>query len=50
MVDITIHRKVKPFILDIATKYTKYYFENISFLNSTYSIRLYELLKEFEFR
>jgi plasmid replication initiation protein len=49
-VDIAIHRLVKPFILDVATKYTKYYFENISALNSTYSIRLYELLKEFEFR
>jgi len=50
IVDIAIHRLVKPFILDVASKYTKYYFENISFLNSTYSIRLYELLKEFEFR
>ena len=49
-VDIAIHRLVKPFILNVATKYTKYYFENISFLNSTYSIRLYEILKEFEFR
>ncbi len=49
-VDIAIHRLVKPFILDVATKYTKYYFENISFLNSIHSIRLYELLKEFEFR
>ena len=49
-VDISIHRLVKPFILDVASKYTKYYFENISFLNSTHSIRLYELLKEFEFR
>ena len=50
IVDIALHRLVKPFILDVATKYTKYYFENISCLNSTYSIRLYELLKEFEFR
>lgn len=49
-VDIAIHRLVKPFILDVATKYTKYYFENISVLNSVHSIRLYELLKEFEFR
>ena len=50
IVDIALHRLVKPFILDVASKYTKYYFENISFLNSTYSIRLYEVLKEFEFR
>lgn len=50
IVDIALHRSVKPFILNVATKYTKYYFENISFLNSTYSIRLYEVLKEFEFR
>ena len=50
IVDIAIHRKVKPYILDVATKYTKYYFENISFLNSMHSIRLYELLKEYEFR
>ena len=50
LVNMYLHPKLKPYILDIEKKYTKYYFENISWLNSIYSIRIYELLKEFEFR
>lgn len=50
ILDIYLHPKLKPYILDIEKKYTKYYFENIAWLNSIYSIRIYELLKEYEFR
>lgn len=50
VVDMYLHKSIKPYILDIEKKYTKYYFENISWLNSIYSIRIYELLKEYEFR
>lgn len=50
IVDMYLHIKLKPYILDIEKKYTKYYFENISWLNSIYSVRIYELLKEYAFR
>lgn len=50
VVDMYLHTKLKPYILDIEKKYTKYYFENIAWLNSIYSVRIYELLKEYAFR
>lgn len=50
MVDMYLHPKVKPYILDIKERYTKYFFKSITGLNSIYSMRLYELLKQYEFR
>jgi len=38
----------KPYILNLTSKYTKYYFKNIVNLNSSYSIRIYEILKQYE--
>ena len=50
MVDMYLHPDLKPYILDIKQRYTKYFFKNITWLNSIYSMRIYELLKEYEFR
>ena len=41
---------LKPLILDLEKNYTKYYFSNIARLKSAYSIRIYELLKQYEFK
>lgn len=40
-----IHPKLKPFLLDLKNRYVSYDIKNILSLKSTYSIRLYELLK-----
>ncbi len=50
VVDMYLHPKIKPYILDIKERYTKYFFKNITGLNSIYSMRIYELLKQYEFR
>ena len=50
IVDMYLHPKIKPYILDIKERYTKYFFKNITGLNSIYSMRIYELLKQYEFR
>lgn len=39
---------VQPFLVDLKERFTKYYFENIQRLSSTYAIRLYELLKQYQ--
>ena len=44
----TIEEYIKPYILDLTTNFTQYYFENIARLKSSYSIRLYEFLKQYE--
>jgi plasmid replication initiation protein len=50
IVDMYLHPELKPYILDIKQRYTKYFFKSITGLNSIYSMRLYELLKQYEFR
>ncbi len=45
-----LHPDLKPYILDIKERYTKYFFKSITGLNSMYSMRLYEILKQYEFR
>ena len=50
VVDMYLHSDLKPYILDIKERYTKYFFRSITGLNSMYSMRLYELLKQYEFR
>jgi plasmid replication initiation protein len=45
-----VHEDLKPLILDLEKNYTKYYFSNIARLKSTYAIRIYELLKQYEFK
>lgn len=41
---------LKPLILNLEKNYTQYYFSNIARLKSTYSIRMYELLKQYQFK
>lgn len=42
--------ELKPLILDLEKNYTKYYFSNIAMLKSAYAIRIYELLKQYEYK
>ncbi|MGO4612264.1 RepB family plasmid replication initiator protein, partial [Variovorax sp. 2RAF20] len=41
---------LKPFLLNLKRQYTKFRLKNVIKLRSEYSWRLYELLKEREFR
>lgn len=47
-IDISFHPKMKPFLLSLQTRYTQYDVQNILALPSTYSIRIYELLKQYQ--
>lgn len=49
-VHFRIHKDLKPLVLDLEKNYTKYYFSNIARLKSAYSIRIYELLKQYEYK
>jgi len=40
--------KLKPYFLQLKNNFTKYYLENILEIKSFYSIRIYELLKQYE--
>ena len=45
---VELHPKLKPYFLELKDKFTKYRLENVLRLNSSYSIRMYELLKQYE--
>jgi len=47
-ISFKIDSEFKPYVLDLSKSYTGYYLENIASLKSGFSIRLYELLKQFE--
>ena len=47
-IDISFHPKMKPFLLALQSKFTMYDVRNILKLPSSYSIRIYELLKQYE--
>jgi plasmid replication initiation protein len=47
-VDIRFHEKVLPLLVQAKTEYTKYYFQNIQRLKSGYSIKIYELCKQYQ--
>ncbi len=49
-VHFKIHQDLKPLVIGLERNYTKYYFSNIARLKSAYAIRIYELLKQYEFR
>ncbi len=49
-VQFRIHKDLKPLILNLERNYTQYYFSNIARLKSAYAIRIYELLKQYQFR
>lgn len=45
---LKIHKKLKSYLLQLKGHFTKYELQNILQLKSFYSIRLYELLKQYE--
>ena len=45
-VSFLIDKRLKPFLLEVKEKFLKYRLENILPLRSSYSIRLYEILKD----
>ena len=47
-IDMSFHPKMKPFLLELREKFTMYDVRNILKLPSSYSIRIYELLKQYE--
>jgi hypothetical protein len=47
-VDIHFHSEVLPLLVQAKTEYTKYYFQNIQRLKSSYSIKIYELCKQYQ--
>jgi hypothetical protein len=48
IITFEINRNIKPYLLDLTNNFTQYYFENIAKLKSSFSIRMYELLKQYE--
>lgn len=48
IIELTFSPKLKPYLLQLQ-QYTSYKLSNILDLNSTYSIRLYELMRKWEF-
>lgn len=47
-VDVAFSPKLKPFFLHLKSKFTTYKLENVMQLKSFYSIRIYELLKQYQ--
>lgn len=45
---ITLPQKMQPFLTNLKERFTKYHLEYIHNLRSEYSIRIYELLKQYE--
>lgn len=48
VVKMTFHPFLKPYLLDIKERFTQYQLKNILTLKGTHSIRIYELLKQYE--
>ncbi|MEK4418665.1 replication initiation protein [Bacillus sp. FSL K6-0268] len=47
-IDIRFDPLLKPFLLELSSQFTSYRLGNVMNLKSTYSIRIYELLKQYE--
>jgi plasmid replication initiation protein len=48
IITATIAPELIPYLLDLKEKFTAFRLENILFLNSTYSIKIYQLLAQFK--
>ncbi|WP_054637768.1 replication initiation protein [Thalassobacillus sp. C254] len=48
IIELRFDKFFKPYLLNLKEEFTKYTFDQISELKSSYSIRIYELLKQFE--
>ncbi|MDA2396829.1 replication initiation protein [Bacillus cereus] len=47
-IDLRFDPLLKPFLLELSSKFTSYKLANVVKLKSTYAIRIYELLKQYE--
>jgi len=47
-VELKISKELKPYLLKLREKFTTYYLKAVIGLRSSYSVRLYELLKQYE--
>ena len=47
-VELKISRELKPYLLKLREKFTTYYLKAVIGLRSSYSVRLYELLKQYQ--
>ena len=47
-VELEFSPKLKPYLLELKERFTKYQLKNVLSLKSSYSIRIYELLKQYE--
>lgn len=48
-IELEISNKLKPYLLGLKERFTSYHLQYILKLNSFYSMRLYELLKQYQF-
>ncbi len=48
LIEFKINEDLKPHIIGLINNFTSYYFENIAPLKSSFSIRIYEILKQWE--
>lgn len=48
IIELEFSQKLIPYLLQLKKRFTRYQLKNILYLKNKYSIRLYELLKEFE--
>jgi plasmid replication initiation protein len=47
-ISVQFHEKLKPYLLELKERYLQYDISNLWGLSSVYSVRIYELLKQFE--
>lgn len=48
VIEIEFSQKLKPMLLQLKERFTTYYIENVMKLKSSHSIRLFEILKQYE--
>ena len=48
ILEVLIDKELIPYVIDLKKEFTRYQIENILKLKSNYSIRIYELLKQYE--
>jgi plasmid replication initiation protein len=49
IINISFHKSLKPYLLQLKRRYTQYNLRYVVRFKSSYSIRLYELLKAYEY-
>lgn len=49
IIEIELHRHLKPYLLELKKNFTEYSYSYILAMKSKYSIRMYELMKSYDF-